>query len=199
MRILRTITLNVSLGIALMAFGFMSCNPTKVTRVDEKQQVDLSGRWNDTDSKLVSEEMVRDVLTRPWLLEFVEAKGKKPTVIVGVVKNKTSEHLSAETFINDIEREMLNSGKVKLVQGGKAREELRDERADQQDFASASTTKKWGQEKGADFILQGTINSISDSNNKEKLIFYQVDLVLTDLETNEKAWIGNKKIKKIIQ
>lgn len=184
----------------LIASGYMSCtSPRDVSRVDESKQVDLSGRWNDTDSRLVSQEMVKDGLGRSWLIDFVEEKGKKPVIIVGIVKNKTSEHISAETFINDIEKEFINSGKVKLVQGGQAREELRNERADQQDFASSTTTKKWGQEKGADFILQGTINSITDSNNKQKLIFYQVDLALTDLETNEKVWIGDKKIKKIIK
>lgn len=190
----------ITLAIALLALTLFGCNTTKqVTRVDSKQQVDLSGRWNDTDSRLVSEEMVSDGLIRPWLIDFVELQGKKPTIIVGDIRNKTSEHISTETFINDIEREFINSGKVKVVQSGDAREELRAERADQQDFASLQTAKKWGLEKGADYMLQGTLNSITDSNSKEKVVYYQVDLVLTDLQTNEKAWIGSKKIKKIVQ
>ena len=120
-------------------------------------------------------------------------------VIVGIIKNKTSEHISAETFIIDIEREFLNSGKARIVQGGESREQLRNERGDQQEFASEETIKKWGREKGADFILQGTINSIVDSNSKEKVVFYQVDLVLSNMESNEKAWIGSKKLKKVIK
>lgn len=185
---------------AFIAFSILSCDTTKkVTRVDENQQIDLSGRWNDTDSRLVSEEMVKDGLSRTWLTDFLEEEGKKPTVIVGLVKNKTSEHINTETFIKDIEREFINSGKVKLVQGGEAREELRKERADQNDFASISTTKKWGLERGADFMMQGTVNSITDSNGKEKIVYYQVDLELTHLETNEKVWIGSKKIKKLIK
>lgn len=176
------------------------CSTTnRVSRVDDKTQIDLSGRWNDTDSRFVSEEMVKDGLSRTWLSDFVEANDKKPAVIVGIVKNKTSEHISTETFIKDIEREFINSGKVKIVQAGDARNELRNERLDQNDFASLSTAKKWGMELGADFILQGTVNSITDSNSKEKVVFYQVDLELTDLETNEKVWMGTKKIKKVVQ
>lgn len=171
----------------------------KVTRVDDKSQIDLSGRWNDVDSRLVSEEMVKDGLSRAWLTDFLEAKGKKPTVIVGTVKNKSSEFINTETFINDMEREFINSGKVKVVQGGAAREELRKERGDQQDYASVATIKKWGQEKGADFILQGVVNSITDADAKQKVVYYQVDLSLTDLESNEKVWIGTKKIKKIVK
>ena len=188
------------LSILCILSMMAACKPTKnVVRVDDQKQIDLSGRWNDTDSRLVSEEMVKDALSRPWLTDFLEAKGKKPTIVVGLIKNKTSEHISTETFINDIEREFINAGKVKVVIGGKEREELRDERADQQDYASEATIKKWGQEKGADYIMQGTVNSITDANTKESVVYYQPDLQLTDLETNEKVWIGTKKIKKVVR
>jgi len=180
--------------------GLWSCSNTKkVARVDSSQQIDLSGRWNDTDSRLVSEQMIKDALSRNWLQNYVKEHDRKPTIIVGTVKNKTSEHISAETFIKNIEREILNSNSARIVQSGSAREELRKERGDQQDYASLSTIKKWGLERGADFILQGTINSITDSNKKQKLIYYQVDLELTDLESGEKVWIGNKEIKKVVK
>ena len=187
-----------ALGLCvILAFG--ACNNSAVTRVDPTTQTDLSGRWNDTDSKLVADEMIDDALARPWLTNYVEAKSKKPTVVVGTVRNKTSEHIATETFIADIERELLNSNRVRLVSAAEAREELRNERADQQDYASAGTVKRWGQEQGADYILQGTVSQITDSNNREKAVFYQVDMVLTDLESNEKVWIGDKKIKKLIR
>ena len=189
----------ILLFVAILLLHYSGCKTPKVSRVDDRAQIDLSGRWNDTDSRLVSEEMVKDALARPWQTEYQEAKNKRPSVIVGIVKNKSSEHISTETFIKDIEREFVNSGKVRVVQGGEAREELRRERADQQDFASASTTKKWGMEMGVDFILQGTVNSITDANTREKVIYYQVDLELTNIESNEKVWIGSKKIKKVVK
>jgi hypothetical protein len=183
----------------ILALMLSSCSSRKVTRVNEEKQIDLSGRWNDTDSRLVAEEMIDDALTRFWLSNFVNQNGRQPVVIVGLVKNKTHEHISAETFIKDIEREFINSGRVKLVQAGEARDELREERADQQEFASVTTMKQWGLEKGADFMMQGVINSIVDSDKKESVIFYQVNLELSNLETNEKVWIGDKKIKKVVR
>lgn len=187
------------LPLLVLSVLLTSCANKKVTRLDENQQVDLSGRWNDTDSRMVSAEMVSDGLNRAWLTDFIEEKGNKPTVIVGTVKNKTSEHINTDAFIADIEREFINSSKVKMVQGGAAREELRDERGDQQDYASPETVKRWGLERGADFILQGKVTSITDSDSKQKVVFYQVDLELSSLETNEKVWIGSKKIKKLIK
>ena len=177
-----------------------SCKGTKqVTRVEEDAVIDLSGRWNETDSRLVAEEMVSDMLLRPWLEEFEKGKGQRPVVIIGLVQNKSHEHIAIETYIKDIEKSILNSGKVRLVQNNEAREELRKERADQNEFASAATAAKWGKELGADFMLQGVVNSIVDSNGKQKVVFYQTDLELVNLETNEKVWIGDKKIKKVIE
>lgn len=184
----------------VLSFTLFSCNPTKsVTRVNENEQIDLSGRWNDTDSKLVAEQMLQDALSRPWLGDFLKEAGKKPTIIVGLVKNKSTEHITTEIFINDIERELINSGRVRLVQGGEFRNELRAEKADQQNNSSLETVKKFGRELGADFMLQGTVNSVPDSNGKTKLVYYQADLELTNIETNEKVWLGTKKIKKVVQ
>ncbi len=177
-----------------------SCSSgNKVSRIDAAEQIDLSGRWNETDSRQVAEAMVKDLVSRPWAMEFQANNDRKPTIVVGLIRNKSHEHISSETFTKDIERELTNSGRAKLVAGGDARNELREERADQQNFASKATAKEWGKELGADFIMQGTINSIVDSDGKSKVIFYQVDLELTSVETNEKVWIGDKKIKKFIK
>lgn len=187
------------LGLALV-LTLTACKSNKeVRRVNENETIDLSGRWNDTDSRLVAQQMMEDVLSRPWLGDHIQRDGQKPTVIVGLVKNRSSEHIATETFINDIERELINSGKVRVVQGAEFRNELRAERADQQENASRETVKRFGRELGADYILQGTLNSISDSNNKTKLVYYQTDLELSDIETNEKVWIGSKKIKKVVE
>jgi len=176
-----------------------ACGPSKqVTRIDTKEVTDLSGKWNDTDSRLVAEEMVDDAIARPWLTDFLASSGKKPVVIVGKIRNKSNEHIAVETFSKDIERELLNSGKVTFVASKEEREEVRDERKDQQDFSSAETFKQFYKEIGADFLLSGVVNSIQDAAEGEKVIYYQIDLELINIETNTKVWIGTKKIKKYI-
>lgn len=174
------------------------CANRKITRVDPNETIDLSGRWNDSDSRLVSEEMIGDVLTSAWLPGYTKANDKRPVVVVGLVENKSHEHINSETFIKDIEKAIIRDGNIRLVVAGEKRNELRKERAEQQDYASPETTKKWGKELGADFILQGTINSIVDAYKKQKVVTYQIDLQLTNIETNEVVWMGDKKIKKQI-
>lgn len=171
----------------------------KVTRIDPSETPDISGKWNNTDSRLTSEEMIRQALAADWLNNHMQSKNKKPVVIVGMVTNKSHEHIEAETFMNDLERAFITTSKVGLVQSGKKREELRGEKADQQTNASQSTMKKFGLENGADYILQGSINSIVDSYKKKKSVTYQINLELTNIETNDVVWIGEKKISKLVK
>jgi len=176
---------------------FSACTKS-VTRIDPNQQIDLSGRWNDTDSKLVAKEMISDVLSRPWKENFFRKNQKNPVVIVGTVTNKSHEHIDADIFIKDMEKEFINSGAVRVVDNGEFREKLRVERAQQQDYASPETQAKWGRELGANYMLFGTVNSQIDQLGKKQVVNYKINLWLTDLETSEKVWLGDKEIKKYI-
>ena len=191
--------LTAVLGVICLV-GFTSCaNAPKVTRTDASAQIDLSGFWNDTDSQMVSQEMIQDSVARPWLSDFMAKKNDKPRVAVGTILNKSSEHINTDTFVGDLERELTNSGKVRFVASKQSREELRQEKIDQAQNASMATAKSAGQEYGADFMLQGQINTIMDQAANTSLKYYQVDLELVDIATNEKVWLGQKKIKKIVE
>ena len=175
-----------------------ACAPKVVSRIPTDSVTDLSGRWNDTDSRLVSEQMTGDCLGRPWLTDHVEKTGKKPVIIVGIIQNKSEEHIAVGTFIGDIERALVNSGKVQMVASPDERRQVREERSDQQSYASEASMKKWGQEKGADYMMGGVINTITDQEKGNTVIFYQVDLNLVKLEDNSKVWLGQHKIKKLV-
>ncbi len=171
---------------------------TKVERMEVDEVQDLSGQWNDTDSRLVSEEMIADVLSRPWRSAFEQQNGKLPTVIVGGIRNLSQEHINVNTFVRDMERALINSGQVSFVASSEERGEIRGERMDQDLHAREDTRKPMGQEIGADFMLKGEINTIIDKEGKRQVRFYQVDLTLISLADNRKVWAGQKKIKKFV-
>ncbi len=178
--------------------AFSGCG-TKVVRVDTAKVTDFSGGWNDTDVRYVAEEMIKECLSGNWINEFNKASGRAPTVIVGSIKNKTFEHISSETFVNDLEAALTGSGKVTFVASKDYRNEIRDERADQlAGNTEPSTISEKGHETGADFMLQGSINSIKDAVKGKYAVFYQVKLELVDMKTNQKRWIGQKEIKKVV-
>ena len=186
------------LSFSCMALLLGGC-ATQITRIDPQETVDISGAWNDTDSRLVAEEMIADALSRPWLSDFARQQRQRPAVIVGSVRNLSHEHINVNTFIADMERALVNSGRVDFVAASSSREEIREERKDQDLNAREASRKAAGQEQGADFMLQGQINTIVDAQAKEQVRYYQVDLTMVDLADNRKVWLGQKKIKKYIK
>jgi len=186
-------------GLALAAFAVLSACATKVERIDESKAVDLSGAWNDTDSRLVSQEMIQDSLARAWLQEFKGRPGQtRPAVIVGEVRNLSHEHINTSTFTLDLERALINSGKVDFVATKQERQGVRDERKDQDLNAREDTRNAMGRELGADFMLTGTINTIVDPSGDTQVRFYQVNMTLISLADNRKVWVGQKDIRKLV-
>ena len=194
MRSLSSSSTAVLMTLALFLGG---CS-TSVTRMDPATVKDLSGAWNDTDSQMVAAEMMQDVLSRQWISEFNGDKNRRPAVIVGEVRNLSDEHINVSTFVQELQRNLINSGKVVFVASSTERKEIRGERADQDVNASESTRKAMGKEKGADFMLSGTINSIMDASGSDQLRYYQINLTLISLVNNEIVWNGEKKIKKMV-
>ncbi len=192
-------TIGLVLAVAILFFG-PGCGKKKVDRVEVDQTIDLSGHWNDTDSRLVSETMVADVMERPWVARHKsEHQGRVPSVIVGTVRNRSDEHINTQTFVKDLERALVNSGQVDLVASSQERMEIREERQEQAAHASEETAKEEGQEIGADYMLQGDINTISDRVDGEEVRYYQVNLELIHIQSNKKVWLGEKKIKKTVK
>ena len=193
MRMFRTGTL------LLLAVTPLACS-TKVARIDPGSTTDLSGRWNDTDSRLVANQLITESLNAAWVRQYADTHGgQSPAVIVGAFRNETMEHIPVYTFVNDLERAMVNSGAVKVVANPQERADVRNERKDQQFNATPETRAKMAQELGAKYMMQGTLQAIEDSEGRDKVVFYQVDATVIDLETNVKIWTGQHKIKKYVE
>ncbi len=175
-----------------------SCSRS-VSRIDPGQQIDLSGRWNDSDSRQTADKMISELLSSDKYKEYTKALGKKPAIIVGIIRNKTSEHIDASNYVKKIELAIYNSGVADLVESDSFREKIREERAQQQDFASPETVSKWGEETGANLMLFGEMTSETDVYNKRRVVNYITTLFLTDLETNKRVWYGQQEIKKDIR
>lgn len=188
------------LTVAALSLTVSACGIKRVTRIDPESVTDLSGRWNDTDSRLVANELIAQSFENNWSRDWSAANGgAAPTVIVGEFRNRTMEHIAVGTFVRDLERAYVQSGMVRVVASADEREEVRAERADQQVNASAETRARLARELGARFMLQGDLEAIEDTEGRERVVFYQIDATLIDLETNAKTWIGQHKIKKYIQ
>jgi uncharacterized protein (TIGR02722 family) len=190
-------TVTWAMAVALLSLVVGGCQANKVSRMGEDESADLTTNWNATDSKKVAKTMIKDMLSFPWVSEFKKNNnGKKPRIIVFDLRNKSHTQVAVDTFIKDIRRAVLRSGKAGFVAAKDLRQDIRDERESQDLHASADTRAAMGQEYGADYALSGTISSIVNQSGNTKVVAYQVDLSLLNIESNEIAWTGQEEIKK---
>lgn len=186
------------LSVIILAVG-AACQTRSVTRIDPSKEIDLSGRWNDVDSRKVADQMIYDLFDSEPFKNYAKSKGRKPVIVVGQIRNKTTEHIDADNFIKKFEVVIHNSNVADLVESGEFRDQVRVERSEQQDYADPATAKRWGMETGADVMLFGDMTSEIDSYNNKRVVNYVTTLYLTDLETNKRIWFGQNEIKKYVK
>jgi penicillin-binding protein activator len=175
----------------------VACQTRQVTRLDPATQIDLSGRWNDSDSRKVADQMIHDLFDSDHFKNY--AKAEKPVIVVGTIRNKTSEHIDADNFVKKFELVIHNSGVAHLVESDEFRDKVRVERLEQQEFADPATVKQMGKETGADLMLFGEITSETDVYNNRRVVNYITTLFLTDVKTNKRIWYGQNEIKKFVK
>jgi uncharacterized protein (TIGR02722 family) len=187
--------------VGAVFFLLVSCvSGPSVNRVDPNTQTDISGFWNDTDVKIVCESLMNDCLNSPRVSQAIAAmRGKTPMILVGTFKNNSMEHIDTSIIISRMETIIFNSGKMDFVAGGRIRDELRAERQDQLYYASEETAASLANETGADFMLFGSVKAIVEKSGNQTVRTYFVNAEMTNLETNQRIWIGeNSEIKKVI-
>ena len=183
-----------SLSLTLVGCG------SSVERVDVTEEHALTDRWNSTDSRLVAEEMVADMLTFPWVAKFkLNNPEQAPTITIQHITNKSHEHIAIDTFVNDIKRAVIRSGRADFIVSSEERERVREELKQQDVYASEQSRVEMGQESGANFALSGSINSIVDQLEGKRVTAYQVDLKLIDMKSTREVWNGQKKIQKVFE
>ena len=184
-------------AVVVCGFALSSCGGKSVSRTDRDQGRDLSGNWNDTDSRLVAEKITNEVLKGGWIDSHITAKSKKPMVQVGRIIVETSgEVINTDVFAKEIRNALLNSGRVRVRSSTSRSGETRDILKDQDKHASADTKKEMFNEKGSDFVLTGTINTQNDQEGRKKDKTYAVDMELRSVESQEIVWAGRKQITK---
>ncbi|AEF80908.1 putative lipoprotein [Leadbettera azotonutricia ZAS-9] len=193
-----------ALIFAVLLFAACSSIP-KVTRVEAASVIDLSGRWNDTDVRMVSTDLINECLNSPRVAQYIQEyisqnNGRLPACLVGSFKNDSSEHIDTSIISKNMEIAIVNSGRLDFVAGGDTREEIRAERQDQQANSSEETASALAYETGASLMLTGSVKAIIDKAGNKTVRSYFVSAELTNITTNRRLWMGeNSEIKKEIK
>lgn len=178
--------------------------PKTVTRTapTSTEGGDLSGYWNDIDAEQVAQTMTEQIVSAGWLAEHYRTHGDARPVVKlrGVIKRTDDRNVNEQFFGKQLERFLLNSGRVRVVAAAGQEDINVSERSRQATHASDLSAKSQGSELGADYTLQTIINSQNETDGGGKSVrAYLVNMELVNVETQEKVWIGEKRIRKVVQ
>lgn len=191
-------TLFVRLFIAAVALGALAltgCGPKAFTKGDyddpNKQNL-LNDSWSETDMQVTVKTMVESLVKHPSI-----AKAKAPPIVmVTNLQNKTSEHIDTQSIMDMVRVELTNTGSVAFIDK-EARQDIAEEYNYQDSGMVNQQTKKGpGGQVGADFIVNGRLDSIVQEVGKDKTVYYKITLNMTNLKTSVITWTDQKQIRK---
>lgn len=152
----------------------------------------LNDRWSESDMQNVVAALVGQMVNHR---EIQEAR-RPPILMVTRLQNKTSEVIDTQNIMDMVRVELSSSGRVRFVDKA-ARDDVAEEYEYQGSGVVSSSTKKGpGGQIGADFIVNGRLDSIVQQAGGQKTVYYKVTLNMTNLQTNIIEWTGQKQIRK---
>lgn len=185
----------LKLCLAVVGLFLASCGPKAYVKgqYDNVERENLmNDQWSETDMQVAVKTMVDSMVSHT---SIANAK-KMPTVMVTNLQNKTSEHIDTQNIMDMVRVDLTNSGKVQFVDK-EAREDISNEYGYQNSGVVSEETKKGpGGQIGADFIINGRLDSIVQEVGKDKSVYYKLTLNLTNLKTGVIAWTNYKQIRK---
>lgn len=159
---------------------------------DVDQENLLNDSWSETDMQKAVQELVAGLSKYRGI---TEAK-KPPVVMVTKLQNKTSEVIDTQNIMDMVRVELSGTGNIKFIDK-EARQDVADEYEYQNSGMVSQETKKGpGGQTGADYVINGRLDSIVQEVGKDKTVYYKLTLNLTNLKTTEIDWTGQKQIRK---
>ena len=182
-------------AVTLFATG---CGPRAFTKGDyedpEKQNL-LNDQFSETDMQHMAEKLVNSMVAS----RAIARAQTPPIVMVTKLENKTDEHIDTQSIMDMIKVKLGRTGAVQFVD-----KEARGDVANEYEYQNSGmmdekTIHSKGKQIGADFILNGRLDSIVQEVGKDKTVYYKVTLYLTNLNTNVSVWQDQDQIRKVFE
>lgn len=185
--------------VGAVVLSITSCGPRAFVKGEYDKNVEsenlLNDQWSETDMQVAVKELVDKIVYTTRAYGNANSN-RQPIVMVTKLQNKTSEHIDTESVMDMIRVELTRNGQVKFVDK-QARGDIADEYDYQEGMTTESSKSKRGSQIGADYILNGRLDSIVQEAGKKKTVYYKLTLNLTNLKSGLVAWTDHKEIRKL--
>ena len=177
----------------------ISCGPRQFAEGSYDEDVNqanlLDDRWSESDMQVA----VRDLVQSATNHYAISNAKRPPVVMVTRLQNKTSEHIDTESVMDMVRVELMRGGRVAFVDKA-AREDIAEEYEYQNSgMVNKETQKGKGKQVGADFIINGNLDSIVKQVGRKKTVYYKITLNMTNLSSGVIVWSDYKQIRKLFK
>ncbi len=185
--------------VLLLGASLVACGPKAFVKGDYDSDVESNNLLNDQWSETDMQNAVKDLVGSATQHQAISSAKRPPIVMVTRLQNKTNEHIDTQSITDMMRVELSRNGRVQFVD-----KEARDDIKDEYDYqgsgmVSRETQKGAGGQIGADFILNGRLDSIVQQAGKDKTVYYKLTMNMTNLKTGIIVWSDYKQMRKIFR
>ena len=184
----------LSLVLALTACGPRAFIKGDYDKDPESENL-LTDQWSETDMQVAVHDLVNSMVNTTRAYGNVNNR-RIPIVMVTNLQNQTSEHINTESIMDMVRVEITKNGQVQFVDK-QARGDIKEEYEYQEGMVTEETKSKKGSQIGADYILNGRLDSIVQEAGSKKTVYYKLTMNLTDLKSGLIAWTDQKQLRKL--
>ena len=164
---------------------------TKGTYEDPNTIALLGDRFNENDMQLIAKKMVNSLAASAPV-----QNAKTLAVMVGKMRNRTTEHIDLSALSDKIRTSLIQSRKFRFVDRQNRRDIAREYEYQRSGYVDPAQANRPGQQTAANFVLTGTVTSNIQEVGREKLVYYKATFHLTNLLSSEIVWTDEKEIRK---
>ena len=181
------------------AFALLACAGcvgnrafTRGTYEDPNTIEMLSDKFNENDLQLIAKKMVESLSGSK---AFAAIQGR-PIIIIGKMKNSTSEHIDMNSLADKIQVHLSRTEKFIFVDAS-VREQIAKEYEYQgSGYVRPEQAKGKGEQASPDYLMTGEISSIIQEVGADKLVYYKMTTKLHNLRTGIIEWTDEKELRK---
>ena len=184
------------LSAVFVATAFTACGPREFVKGDYSKNVEdtnlLTDKWSESDMQNAVRDLVGSAVANPSIANAQ----RPPIVMVTRLQNKTDEHIDTQSITDMMTVDLMKTGKVTFVDKA-----ARDDMSEEYDYqnsgmVSRETQKSKGGQVGADFIMNGRLDSIVQEAGRDKTVYYKLTMNMTNLKTGLIVWTDHKELRK---
>jgi hypothetical protein len=187
----------IQLGIILPSVLILSgCAMfrVKVSDTDVNKMPEMDARYGPQDLRRLSDELSSEIAN----CSILTNQPTNPIMIIYGVQPRTETFVDTQALTDRIKTSLIKTGRVQFVNESR-RDQLMKEQGFQAQSATDDTRTAIGKQLGARYMLTGAIVEMRKTTgaqvrvSKTEMMYYQITMDITDLETGIVAWSTQKE------